>query len=248
MGLVIILILLAVFVGALAQRITGMGFALVSGPFLVLLIDPLAGVVLVNLCGFTSSVIVLWRTYREVNWKLAGGLIVAATVGTVPGALLAVLMPSHALEVFIGAIVIVSLTSSLILNRYAQPVSRNAGTVVAAGLASGVMNASAGVGGPALSAFALLTRWEQRTFAATIQPVFVVMAASSVIMKLVFDRDAWPVLEGSTWLLILGALVGGQVLGEWLSKIIPVHAARTGMLVLAFLGGFLTIGRGIGVM
>lgn len=248
MGLVIILILVAVFVGALAQRITGMGFALVSGPFLVLLIDPLAGVVLVNLCGFTSSLIVLWRTYTEVNWKLAGSLILAATVGTLPGALLAVFMSTHALEIFIGSIVVVSLTSSLILNRYAQPISRNAGTITATGLASGVMNASAGVGGPALSAFALLTRWEQRTFAATIQPVFVVMAASSVILKLVFDRDAWPGLDGATWLLLLGALVAGQVLGEWLSKITPVAAARTGMLTLAFLGGFLTIARGVGLL
>lgn len=248
MGLVIILILLAVFVGALAQRITGMGFALVSGPFLVLLIDPLAGVVLVNLCGFVSSVIVLWRTHTGVNWKLAGGLIAAATVGTVPGALLAVLMPARALEIFIGVVVVVSLTSSLILTRYVRPIARNAGTVIVTGLASGVMNASAGVGGPALSAFALLTRWEQRTFAATIQPVFIVMAASSVIMKLAFDSDAWPSLDGVTWLLILGALVAGQVLGELLSKITPVEAARAGMLTLAFLGGILTIARGTGLV
>lgn len=248
MGLVIILILLAVFVGALAQRITGMGFALVSGPFLVLLMDPLAGVVLVNLCGIASSLIVLWRTYREVNWKMAGGLIAAATVGTVPGALLAVLMPGPALEVFIGALVVVALTSSLVLTRYAPPIPRNTGTVALTGLASGVMNASAGVGGPALSALALLSRWEQRSFAATIQPAFVVMGISSVVMKLIFDQDSWPTLDGSTWALLLGALVGGQVLGEWLSRITPVQAARTGMLALAFLGGLLTIGRGLGVL
>src|SRR5699024_3197538 len=129
MGPVILLILLAVFIGALSQRLTGMGFALVSGPFLVLLMDPLAGVVLVNLCGIVSSLIVLWRTYREADWKLAGGLIVAATVGTLPGALLAVLMPGAALEVFIGALVVVALTSSLVLNLYAPPIPRNTGTV-----------------------------------------------------------------------------------------------------------------------
>ncbi|HLS34168.1 MAG TPA: sulfite exporter TauE/SafE family protein [Brevibacterium sp.] len=246
MGPVILLILLAVFIGALSQRLTGMGFALVSGPFLVLLMDPLAGVVLVNLCGIVSSLIVLWRTYREADWKLAGGLIVAATVGTLPGALLAVLMPGAALEVFIGALVVVALTSSLVLNLYAPPIPRNTGTVTATGLVSGVMNASAGVGGPALSALALLSRWEQRSFAATIQPVFAVMGVSSVVGKLVFDQDAWPVLDGATWALLLAALVGGQVLGEWLSRITPVQAARTGMLALAFLGGLLTIGRGLG--
>lgn len=245
MGPVILLILLAVFIGALAQRVTGMGFAMVSGPFLVLLLDPLAGVVLVNLCGLTSSLIVLWRTYREVDWKLAAGLIVTSVLGTIPGALFAVLMPARALEIFIGSLVIVSLTSSLVLNRYAPPLPRNRASVGLTGLASGAMSASAGVGGPALSALALLSRWEQRSFAATIQPVFVATSSAAVVTKLVFDPSGWPSLEGSTWLLLLAALVGGQVLGEWLSRITPVQAARTGMLALAFLGGLLTIGRGL---
>ena len=62
-----------------------------------------------------------------------------------------------------------------------------------------------------------------------------------------FDPTGWPSLDGATWALLLGALVGGQVLGEWLSTITPVQAARVGMLTLAFLGGLLTIGRGLGV-
>jgi uncharacterized membrane protein YfcA len=110
------------------------------------------------------------------------------------------------------------------------------------------MSSAAGVGGPALSALALLTRWEQRSFAATIQPVFVAVSSSAVIMKLVFDHDAWPALAWPTWVLIFVALGSGQLLGEWLSRIVPVSGARAGMLVLAFLGGFLTIARGLGLM
>jgi hypothetical protein len=48
--------------------------------------------------------------------------------------------------------------------------------------------------------------------------------------------------------LILVALAAGQLLGEWLARIVSVSAARAGMLVLAFLGGFLTIARGLGLM
>lgn len=246
MGLAIILILLSVFVGAFAQRVTGMGFALVSGPFLVLLIDPLAGVVLVNLCGFVSSVIVLSRTYRDVEWKTAGFLTVACVVGTIPGAFLAVAIPSHALETLIGSLVIASLAASLLLNRYSRALTRSPASIAVSGVASGVMNAAAGVGGPPLSALAVVSRWEQRAFAATIQPVFVVMAASSVAAKLLFDSGSWPELDLVTWALILGALAGGQLMGEWLSRKIPMRAARTGMLTLAFLGGILTMSRGLG--
>lgn len=248
MGPVILLILLAVLVGALSQRITGMGFALVSGPFLVLLMDPISGIVLVNLCGVLSSIIVLSRTFREVEWPAAWKLTVCAVAGTVPGAYLAVLLPGHALEILIGALVVVSLTSSLVLTRLADPARRGNRAILTAGLTSGAMSAAAGVGGPALSALALLTRWEQRSFAATIQPVFIAVSTSSVIMKLVFDHGAWPSLDTTTWALILAALVAGQVLGEWLSRIVPVGAARVGMLSLAFLGGALTIARGMGVM
>ena len=248
MGPVIFLILLAVLIGSLSQRVTGMGFAMVSAPFLVLLMDPIAGVVLVNLCGIASSVLVLSRTHREVDWSLAWKLIVTAVVGTVPGALLALALPGHALEILIGALVVVSLTSSLVLTRFTRPVRLGVPAIATAGLAAGAMSSAAGVGGTALSTLALLTRWEQRSFAATIQPVFVAVSSSAVVSKLVFDHDAWPGLAGSTWVLILVALAAGQLLGEWLARIVSVSAARAGMLVLAFLGGFLTIARGLGLM
>lgn len=248
MGPVILLILLAVLIGSLSQRVTGMGFAMVSAPFLVLLMDPIAGVVLVNLCGIVSSVLVLSRTHREVDWSRAWRLIVTAIVGTVPGALLAVALPGHALEILIGALVVVSLTTSMILTRYARPVRLGMPALAVSGLTAGAMSSAAGVGGPALSALALLTRWEQRSFAATIQPVFVAVSSSAVIMKLVFDHDAWPGLAWTTWVLIFVALGAGQLLGEWLSRIVPVSGARAGMLILAFLGGFLTIARGLGLM
>ncbi|GAA2092712.1 MULTISPECIES: sulfite exporter TauE/SafE family protein [Brevibacterium] len=249
MQLVIVLILLAVLVGALAQRITGMGFALVSGPFLVLLLDPVPGVVLVNVCGLVSSIIVLARTYREVEWKFSGCLALGGMIGAFPGALLAVALPSHALEILIGALVVAALAASLLLGRVlTRPLTRRKRGAVITGLASGAMNSAAGIGGPALSAFSVLTRWEQRSFAATIQPVFVVMAAFSILSKLVLDHGAWPSLGLGTWALILAALVIGQLAGELLSRVTPVTLARNGMLVLAFLGGILTILRGLGVL
>ena len=54
------------------------------------------------------------------------------------------------------------------------------------------MSAAAGAGGPAVSAYAVLTRWEQRKFAATLQPFLVVGTTSAVIFKAVFDHGSWP--------------------------------------------------------
>ena len=47
---------LGVVAGALTQRVTGIGFALVCAPLLVLIAGPFEGVVLSNLLGLTVSV------------------------------------------------------------------------------------------------------------------------------------------------------------------------------------------------
>ena len=68
----------AVALGAGTQRITGLGFALVSAPFLVLLLGPFAGVFVVNVLGVAASVLVLAQVRRDVDVRR--GLMLYATV------------------------------------------------------------------------------------------------------------------------------------------------------------------------
>lgn len=242
---VVFLILFAVFVGALSQRVTGMGFALVAGPFLVLLLDPFSGVVLVNLCGVVSCAAVLSRTWREVEWRSFWQLLIGSLVGVVFGALLAAWLPARPLQILIGALIIVSLVSSLIIGRIGRQLPANLSSRSTAGFFSGAMSASAGVGGPAISAFAVLTNWEHRAFAATLQPFLLVGSATAVILKLSLDHDAWPSLEASTWIGLGVVMAGGLLGGEWLAKKIPISAARIAMIVLALGGGVATLIKGI---
>jgi len=62
------LVLAAVVMGAGMQRITGMGFALVAAPFLVLLLGPVEGVVLVNLCGAVTAGAIIFRVVRDIDF------------------------------------------------------------------------------------------------------------------------------------------------------------------------------------
>ncbi|MDN5634303.1 MAG: sulfite exporter TauE/SafE family protein, partial [Brevibacterium sp.] len=95
------------------------------------------------------------------------------------------------------------------------------------------------------SAYAVLTRWEQRTFAATLQPFLVVGTTSAVIVKAVFDHSAWPQLAAPTWIGIAAVLVAGLVSGDWLSKKIESSPARIAMIVLALGGGTATLVKGL---
>jgi uncharacterized protein len=76
----------AVSVGAGTQRITGLGFALVAAPFLVLLLGPFTGVLVVNVLGVAASVLVLAQVRRDVDLRRGVLLSAPALVAVVPGA------------------------------------------------------------------------------------------------------------------------------------------------------------------
>lgn len=233
-------VVVSVLVGAFAQRITGMGFALIAAPALVILLGPFDGVVLVNLCAVLSSLLILPRVWGHIEWSRFGWLVVPALAGTVAGALVAAHLPGPVLQLGVGVLVVVALTVSLIVTR-TEHVATGRTPAIVAGAASGFMNAAAGVGGPALSVYAVSTRWPQAAFAATAQPYFVVIGVASLVGKLGATGWALPELEPGSWPFVIGALLVGLALGELLHRRIPHRAARIAVIVIAYAGGIAAI-------
>ncbi|MFF2372407.1 sulfite exporter TauE/SafE family protein [Agromyces sp. NPDC058110] len=232
----LVAVALSVLVGAFAQRVTGMGFALVASPALVILLGPFDGVIVVNLCAVVSSAIILPRVWRYVDWRRFGLLVAPALVGVAVGGLLAVRVPGAVLQVGIGILVIAALTVSLLVTR-TEHTATGWPPAVASGAASGIMNAAAGVGGPALSVYAEATRWPQAAFAATLQPYFVVIGAASLGVKLVETGWSLPALAADQWPFVIIALLAGLGGGELAHRRIPHHAARIAVICIAYLGG-----------
>ncbi|WGW12603.1 sulfite exporter TauE/SafE family protein [Saxibacter everestensis] len=239
------LILLAIFVGACSQRITGMGFALVSAPFLVLLLGPFPGVMVVNLCGIISSGFVLSRVWRSVEWKTCGWLVMFAVIGIIPGAWLASVVHPTALEITIGGLLIVALSISILASKFADAASPTLPNKMAAGFLSGAMNAAAGVGGPAVSVYAVATRWEQRAFAATLQPYLLVVSVLSLTGKLILEPTGWPTIPIWLWASMLGVLMAGVFVGDKLSHRVSPLTARRILIVLAYAGALATLIKGL---
>jgi uncharacterized membrane protein YfcA len=233
----VILVLAAVFVGAVAQRVTGLGFALVVSPVLVILLGPFDGVLIVNLCGALSAGIILAGVRRDVEWRRYLLLAGPALVGIVPGALLAYLLPDAALEIGIGCLLVAALTTSLALHRTTRVVD-GPGVMAGFGFASGVMNAAAGIGGPSLSVYAVVSRWDQRAFAATLQPFF--------LTKLLIAPSRWPDLGAAAWVGIVVTMLAGIGAGTVLGPRIPTRGARAAVVVLAFAGAVTAIVKGVG--
>ena len=237
------LVLGAVVMGAGMQRVTGMGFALVAAPFLVLLLGPVEGVVLVNVCGAVTAGAIIFRVRRDIDWKRYMALAASALLGIVPAAFLVRYLPPSVLEISIGVTLAVGLTVLLVMKSAVLPQRRR--YLFTAGGLSGLMNTAAGVGGPAVSMYSMATRWQHKSFAATMQPYFFTIGAFSLISKALTAPASFPVLPMTMWLAVAAACLIGLVLGDLASKRVSTRAAQILLIILAYLGAAATIVRGV---
>ena len=226
----------AVVAGAATQRVTGVGFALVSAPFLVLLTGPVQGVLLANLLSLVLNLGLLSMLWRAVELRRTL-LLAAPALAVLPlGAWVARQLRPAVLSVLIGTLIGVALLVVLTSPR----VRLFSGTLgaLAAGALSGFMNVTAGVGGPAMAVYATSTGWAQAGFAASMQLLFALVNTGSVLTKglpRLSEPQAWT---------IAGALLAGVLLGQLLTRWITAQQARTGVVVLALTGACATVVEG----
>lgn len=242
--MLIVLTGLAVLAGAVAQRVSGMGFALLASPVLVLLLGPFDGVLLVSICGVISAGLVITQVWSQVNWRQYLLITPPALLAIIPGALVAVRFEGPVLQITVGLILVSALTTSLLL-RWAGHITPRTATGLIAGGASGFMNATAGIGGPAISVHAVLTRWDQRAFAATLQPHFVTTGVVAFSVKALTAEGGLPDYDWSLWVVIVACTIVGLLLGGRLAQWISTPVAQLTVIVLSYATATVAIVDGI---
>lgn len=233
----LVLLPLGVIAGALTQRVTGIGFALVCAPLLVLIAGPFEGVVLSNLLGLVVSLVVFVSVWRDTEWRTCLLLVVPALVTIPIGAWVARTVPPAPLMVIIGTTVILAL-GAVVMSERAR-VLRGTTGAVAAGGASGFMNVTAGVGGPAIVLYAVSTGWEHRKFVATFQMYAVITNLASLLAK-----GGLPRIAPSALVVSFVALAVGLAGGELLSRRVDHAVARSVAIGLAIAGATFTVVKG----
>ena len=239
---VFVVVLASIVLGAMAQRITGMGFALVITPLLILLMGAHSGVLLVNLCATVSAGIMVTRVYRNIDWRMFWWLIIPAMVGCVLGAWFTVNLAAPPLEIGVGIFLLVALSASMLLSHASVTVGGGA-VRLPVGLVAGMTNAMAGVAGPVTSAYAVLSHWRQRSFAATMQPFFGLLGLISFVTKAALAPGQWPMLDWWMWPAVLVAILVGQFVGELVYM--PDRLARRGVVLIAYLGSAAALVKGM---
>jgi uncharacterized membrane protein YfcA len=228
---------LGVLVGAGTQRVTGVGFALVAGPLLVLLLGPAEGVRLLNVLSLLCSLVVLPVVWRAVDVRRTARLAVPALLVLPAGAWLAGNVPGPPMMIAEGALILGALYA---LHRFPGPrVLQGRAGEAGAGAASGLMNVTAGIGGPAITLYATATRWEHASFVASMQLYTVVVNAGSIAVK------GWPHLPARMLAAAGACALAGVALGHLVEHRVSRDRARRAVLAIAALGGVTAILKGV---
>lgn len=237
-------ILIAVFVGGIAQRVAGIGFGLLLAPFLIVALGPYPGVVVTNVCGALAAGLVIRHVWQRIDWKMYVSLAVPAAAGVLLGTYAASVLPVGPLEIGVGVFMLAALTSSLLLNR-TDMVLRGESPKAAAGLLAGVSNSMAGAGVPAVSAYAVLARWPQASFMATMQPFLATLSIATIVVHALLDPGEWPQLAWWIWVALCVLTVAGLRTGSLLAPHVREDTARRVVIVLAYLGAVSALVKGI---
>ncbi|NIK61667.1 TSUP family transporter [Kribbella shirazensis] len=226
-----------VLVGALVQWLTGMGFALVAVPALVIVLGPVDGVTFANCAAGVVSVLGLARGWRQVRLRAMGPLLVAAACTAPVGAWFSRALPGPVLLVVMGALVTV--TATLLLTGLRVPALKGLAGALTAGATGGFMNTAAGLGGPPMSLYAVNANWTIREFVPNALFYGAVVNAFSLVTRGV------PPLADREWGVAGLGLLSGAAIGALLAGRIPDRTARFLVLLLAIGGGVATGLKGL---
>lgn len=234
---------LAILVGTVLQRVSGTGVGLVCAPVLALLLGSAQGVLVSNATTTISGLLIGWSVRHDVDRRRAAVICASAVPGAVLGALVVRDLSAAWLQVVIGGIVLLAIVTSVALPRLPHWPGRAA--EVAAGVVGGLFNTTAGVAAPAMVVYSRLARWEQRSMAATLQPIFMTMGAMSVLLKTLVGSSHGQVPPWWYALVVLLTVLAGIRVGAWAAERVSVGQARALALVLAGTGGAVTLVRGL---
>jgi uncharacterized membrane protein YfcA len=222
---------LAVGAGAAVQRVTGLGFSLVCAPALVASEGALPGVRQVNALALLGNMVLLVRLREDVRWREGVRVLVPAAVVALPAGLLARRLDPSLLTVLAGLVSLAAVAAVASGRRFRLG-------ALPAGAMAGVGNVVAGVGGPAVAAYALGDGWPPRQVRASLQAIFAALNVVSIVAL------GPPEVSATRAAVLIASLVVGLLLGDVLGRFVSEEAVRRAMIAVAIVGSLAAIARG----
>jgi uncharacterized membrane protein YfcA len=224
--------MLIIFVGSYVQSSIGFGLAIISAPVLFF-IDPMYVPAPITISALTLSIANAAKYRHAVSFTDLRFAILGRVPGTVVGGLLLIWMDVQGLALFLGVSVIAAVLLSLSGLRFRATKA----SMFSAGLLSGFMGTSSGIGGPPM---ALVMQHEGSDFIrANLAAFFIISSIMSLIMLTAVDRF------GQKEMIISLPLMPAALAGYWVAMrtlhLVSHERLRLFSLLLCILAGSVAI-------
>jgi len=225
----------ATLVAAIAQSVTGFGYALLVVPVLTVVAGPRPAVVAMTAIGVPLVIFNAWRWRHAIARRTAALLIGTALIGVPVGVIVLRQADERFLTAAVG-ILVVGFTVA-IWRGVTMPAGRT--TLVGAGVLSGALATSVGTNGPPLVVALHAEGLEPDAFRATLQTVF---ALEGSIALLTFWAGGLFTAD-TGWAAAIGipAAVAGALVGDRIAARVDRERFRSLVLLMLALSGVLAI-------
>lgn len=243
----ILLVLVVVTIGAMVQGLAGAGFGMVSVPTLVWYFGAIDGITWANLMAIIVAFSLLGANWDLVEWQKVFYLFLGAAPAIVLSVLYLKSIPEHILHLVLGTLMLLMVSISVFAFSF-PPISGRI-SLTTTGFLAGTMSTAVAQSGPLMTAYAQASRWPQKSFAATMQPFFLLMNIVVIPSKLLLglNQNMGRVL-GWEFPVILSGILVGTLLVRFIKDVVSARSARKLAILVAFIGSILVILEGIGVL
>jgi uncharacterized membrane protein YfcA len=227
---------LAVFTGATAQGLVGLGIGLVAAPITTLVEPSLMPAVLLWL-AFAMPIVTLAREHDAIDWPGLGWSLPTRVLGTGVGVALVATFTTGQLGVAVAVMVLVVVV--LTIRTVVFPVNR--ASLLITGFVSGVTGTATSIGGPPMAL--LYQHREPRQLRCTLAVYFLIGAALSLVGLAIGGALHGRELEVAV--ILSPTLALGFVASRLLHRRVDPAHLRTGVLAVCALGSVVLLVRSL---
>lgn len=233
MTLEIIAVNLAVFAAAALQSATGIGFGIIAGPILLVVLNDSSAIqvsILLNLAIASLLTPTLWHNVdRQLLWKLVLSLVVATPFGVLLFLAMDVVLLKVVVALAVGLTLVLTLRNHR-LSATTEPVRTSVAEQGLVGAIAGLMGGSLGIPGPIPAAWMSSKGYGKDAVRATILAMFVFSYGIALVLQMTMANIAADTYV--TAVVLAPATLVGILTGRWLSGRLTEQTFKIVLLVV----------------
>lgn len=199
----ILVIVVAMAIGAFVKGVTGAGLPQIAVPTMAIFLGVEHAVVVMAIPGVVTNAWMLWQHHRHLHAaRHLPAMVVTGLVGVVIGTAVLKALDPRWLSLALAGVIVLYLTVRMAKPGFALPDRVTRLTTPPVGLAAGVLQGSTGISGPMLTAYLHGMRLTKQVFVVSLVTMFLTMAVVQAIALAGLGLYDWSRLGQSVLALV----------------------------------------------